>query len=350
MSTPAPLEIFRASGSHRECGVQVGEFWAELINREVDFSSSQMQGRTESEQLALAAAYRDVTVGEFPWVVEEIDGMAEGANVDALALFAVTIEEIWGEAATTLGRCSDLVAGPPSTRDGRFLVAHNNDLDAKDEDELLAVSWSVPGEPETFTLGGPPWLSAGFNAAGLAFTGNELTPNDEVIGIPRQLQFRAMLPETTMEGAVAVALHPRRASSYNNIVTDAGGVTNVEASATDAEVTMAEHGGVLAHTNHYTCDRMLVREGDPAYAKRSAVRLQRARELLAAAPLGTVDEAALRVMLSDHENAPDALCRHPVGDDSAKTVFWCIADPGDHHVTFGRGNPCDSQAQQFRFA
>jgi hypothetical protein len=32
------------------------------------------------------------------------------------------------------------------------------------------------------------------------------------------------------------------------------------------------------------------------------------------------------------------------------TAFWCIADVTDMVVTYGRGNPCDSTAQEYAFA
>ena len=80
-----------------------------------------------------------------------------------------------------------------------------------------------------------------------------------------------------------MSLRPDRASSYNNVLTSAdGGVANVEGSATDAEVTGLDDDDHLVHTNHYVCDRMLPFEGDPVYAARSAVRYERARELIAA--------------------------------------------------------------------
>jgi len=340
----------------------VGEAWASHIHAAVDFASDLPAGRTYEEQLALADRYRTITRGTLPWVADELDGMAAGADVDAVALFAVTVEEIWpedekedagageGEGGRTVeGRCSDLIAGPSKTASGHLLVAHNNDLSPKAEDELLAVEWSVTDEPITLTVGGPPWLSVGFNAAGLSFTGNQLYPNDERIGIPRQLQFRAMLRETTIGGALAIALHGERASSYNNIVADRARVANVEGSATDAEITDASGDGYLAHTNHYACERMVPREANPSYARHSAVRLRRARELLAAAPPASLTIAGLRVMLADHANTPDSLCRHPESSDGAKTVFWCIADPAQGEVTFGRGNPCESEEQTYRF-
>lgn len=351
---PEPLEVLRVRGTHREAGEQAGEYWGAHIRSAVEFDDALPAGVTRDALLDLASQYREATGAAAPWAIEEIDGMAAGAGVDPLALFAVTIEELWPESqpivATQKGRCSDLVAMPPATADGHVLVAHNNDLSADDEDELLAVEWTIDDEPVIFTIGGPPWLSVGFNSEGLSFTGNELSPNDERIGIPRQLHFRTMLRERTLEDALAVALHPDRASSYNNVITDASRCVNVEGSATDAELTEPGPDGTLAHTNHYACERMLPFEGDPAYAVRSAVRLDRAQTLLATGAPGSITPETLRDMLSDHATAPDALCRHPEGIDTTKTVFWCIADVTDRRVTFGRGNPCDSTAQEFAFS
>jgi isopenicillin-N N-acyltransferase-like protein len=82
------------------------------------------------------------------------------------------------------------------------------------------------------------------------------------------------------------------------------------------------------------------------------VRFERARTLLAEQPPASITETTLRTVLSDHEGAPDSICRHPAPGDAeaSKTVFWCIADVTDGRITFGRGNPCDSVAQDYAFA
>ena len=104
------------------------------------------------------------------------------------------------------------------------------------------TSWSrssgtSPATPSSFTIGIGPWISVGFNSAGLALTGNELSPNDDRVGIPRLLLVRDILRRRTLDEAVAAALHPRRASSYNNLLSHRdGGVVSVEGSATDAEL------------------------------------------------------------------------------------------------------------------
>jgi hypothetical protein len=344
------------TGSHREVGRQVGAATAEVLRRAVDFGAELPAGRTRDEQLALAGAYRDATLAATPWLVEEIDGAAEGAAVDPLALFGASIEEIWtvrpsmATAGVVVdGRCSDVVAGPPATGDGHTWVAHTNDLGPASRDSVVATEWRVPGEPVVFSLGIGPWISVGWNSAGLSLTGNELSPNDERIGVPRLLMVREQLTATSMDEAVAMALRPDRSSSYNTVFAwPDGRVVDVEGSATDAELEGLDERGTYAHTNHYACSRMRGYEGDPAYAERSAVRLGRAQELLAAAAPGSIDAAWLRAAISDHATDP-SICRHPEQDSRVATAFWCIADVTAGEIRYGLGNPCEPGEERYAF-
>jgi isopenicillin-N N-acyltransferase-like protein len=289
------------------------------------------------------------------------------------------VEEIWsvrpsqgGTDERVPGRCSDLAIGPPHTADGHLWVAHNNDLGAASEEQVVAVEWRVPGEPIVFSLGIGPWISVGWNDAGLSLTGNELSPNDERIGVPRLLMVREQLTARTLDEAVAMTLRPDRASSYNTVLAHRDGrVVNVEGSGRDAVVRQMGAGRTLAHTNHYVELSMLRYEADPAYARRSAVRLERASELLGEAveaPAGRVTPEILRSWLADHAGAPDSLCRHPApptevsagageagpheggpvdgaadgaaAEATVKTVFWVTADVTAGEVRYGLGNPC----------
>jgi isopenicillin-N N-acyltransferase-like protein len=346
--------VLHVSGTHREVGAQIGAACAGALQRAVDFDAMIPASRTRAEQLALADRYREATAAAHPWFLDEVEGAAEAAGVDPLAVFACATEEIWyvHRAHAAEGRCSDLVAVSPATAAGRVLVAHNNDLSRPYQDELVAIEWDVTGDPTVLTIGNGILISVGWNSAGLSLTGNELSPNDERVGIPREIQVRAMLRHPTMDGMIGEALRHDRASSYNIVLASRDGdVVNVEGSAMAAELTGTDDRGHLVHTNHYVSERMLEREGDPEYAPHSAVRHRRATELLEAVPPGTVTPESMREMLSDHENPPDALCRHPElwGGDTA-TAFWCVADVTDMRITFGRGNPCDSIAQEYAFA
>jgi isopenicillin-N N-acyltransferase like protein len=332
---PRPIELVRVAGTHRQVGLQVGTATAAAVRRHAQ--------EVDEGRLALAEPYREATADELPWLVEEMDAVAEGAGTDPLAVFAAAIEELWAEQAAPAQRCSDLVARPPATADGHVWVGHNNDLGPDAEDELVAIEWRVPGDPVLFTIGVGAGISVGFNSAGLALTGNELSASDDRVGIPRLLLVRDILRRRTLEDAVAAALHPRRASSYNNLLSHRdGGVCSVEGSATDAEL-LEPADGTLAHTNHYTSPRMARYERDPDAIAGSQARYQSACRWLGRGP---VTPELLRDALSDHEGAPDSLCRHT---PTNTTVFWCVADVTEGTVRYGRGNPCDSQEQIYEF-
>jgi isopenicillin-N N-acyltransferase like protein len=359
-AAPPPIPFLRVSGTHREVGRQVGEACAADIRASLDFDADLPEGRTRERQLELARSYWNLTAAALPWLAEEYEGAAEAAGVDLIAFFSTAIEEIWypprtpAEPAATsaIGRCSDLVAVPPATASDHVLVAHNNDLSPGAEDHLIAIEWNVPGDPVVFTIGGDLGASVGWNSAGVSFTGNELSPNDERLGVPRGPQFSSMLRKASLGEALQEGLRSDRASSYNQVLASSdGAAVNLEGSATDAEVTGPNERGTFAHTNNYVCDRMRPFEGDPSYAPHSNVRYARANELLDAAEEGSITEASLREMLSDHENEPTAICRHPERNDgTVKTVFWCVADVTERRITYGRGNPCNSEAQTYAFA
>ncbi|MGZ8626578.1 MAG: C45 family autoproteolytic acyltransferase/hydrolase [Actinomycetota bacterium] len=355
--TPAPaIPVVRARGTHREVGASVGSACADAIRRAASFEGEEIpEGRTREEQLALADRYAEVTFAAYPWYAEELEGAAEAAGVDPRALFACAIEEIWyvPYARRLAGRCTDLVAVAPSTRDDHVLVAHNNDMPRRYQDSLAALQMDVDGEPSVFAIGDGVSISCGWNDAGISMSGNELAPLDERVGVPREVQYRAMLRQPTLERALGEALRHDRASSYNHVlVTAEGKVVNVEGSATDAELTGPDERGHLVHTNHYVCERMLRYEGDPAYAVHSSRRYTRAAELFTSCEPGTVTAATLRAFLSDHVGAPDCLCRHAEpgdGPDRSVTTFWWVADLTAGRLSFGRGTPCDSLEQEHRF-
>jgi isopenicillin-N N-acyltransferase like protein len=334
------LELLRVAGTHREVGEQIGAACSDAIRRRCD--------AVGDPTVAAAQPYLEVTRRELPWLVEELDGVADASGVDRARLFAAGIEELDDAPVPEPARgCSDLVAYAPASADGHTLVAHTNDLSASTEDDLVAIEWSVPGDPVVLTIGIGPWISVGFNSAGLSLTGNEVAPNDNRPGIPRLLHVRDIVRRRTLDDAVGAALHPDRASSYNTVLAHAsGGVVSVEGSATDCELLRPDERGTLAHTNHYVSERMLPYEGDDDYAARSDVRYRRALSWLAE---GTITAATLRAAISDHRDAPDSICRHPGPGSQTKTVFWCIADVTRREITFGRGNPCDSEPQYYAF-
>ena len=296
------IPVIRAAGSHREAGTAIGAAARDDIRRSVE-------GAEFDPDIVLR--YRGASVKHLPWVVEELDAAARAAEVDPLALFADAVLELSTFSQSKVpAHCTDVAAIPTLTADGHLLVAHNNDLSPGDE--------------------------------------NEVAPKDEGVGIPRLLQVRDALTRTTLTEATRAILHPARASSYNWLVAQDDVVMSIEGSATAAEPIAPAEDGTLAHTNHYVHPEMLDFEAS-ASSEGSAARLQRAKELMTKSLEEAITRARLREILSDHEGS-EPLCRHGNAPGDSQTAFWCIADVTARTVMYGRGNPCDSEAQLYVFS
>jgi len=334
------IPLIRAAGSHAQAVAAIGEATRETIQRATEGLEFDRE---------LVTRYRGASVKYLPSIVEELDAAAEAAGVDPLVLFAEAVLELSAFSPEAVpARCTDIAAAATRTADGHLLVAHNNDLAFGDEKDVVAIEWRVEDEPTIFTLGVGPWISVGWNESGLSITGNEVAPKDEGIGIPRLLQVRDVLTRTTLPEATRAILNPARASSYNWVLAQDDFVVSVEGSATTAEGIAPAEDGTLTHTNHYVHPDMLDYEASPS-VEGSSTRLQRARELLKESRAETITRTRLREILSDHEGS-EALCRHGSFAGDAQTAFWCVADVTARTIMYGRGNPCDSEAELYAFS
>lgn len=342
------IPLLKISGSHFEAGRQLGAATIDTLRQPI----APPAGRTWEDMRCLAEPYLAATQTALPWLHQEMEGIAAGSGVDLLDLYAHATEEIWEPVPPSAvsrrpsDKCSDIAAGPPATFDGGIWLAHNNDLGPEVRDRVVAVERQVEDQPRLFTLGIGPFLSIGYNAAGLALTGNEVSPNDDKIGVPRLLVARDILAQRTAKAALAAAARPERASSYNQLISHADGtIVNFEGSATDYELIYAQAGWTV-HTNHYCSAKMAAYERDPAETRGSCLRYERARELMATRS-GPVTPEMLKTFLSDHTNAPDSLCRH---GSETETVFWAVIDLSHGAIEYGRGQPCHSPSHRFRFS
>jgi hypothetical protein len=247
-----------------------------------------------------------------------------------------------GVAPTKNKGCSDLAAGPTATRDGHVWLAHNNDLGKSSINQLFVTRFRAEGEPEILavTVGGL-FISIGLNNAGICLTGNQLNANDSRVGVPRLLIVRDILAQTNLESALESALHPERASSYNNIISSGDGrIVNAEGSATSAALSWSEqNGGTIAHTNHYLDKNMLAYEADAKNVAMSASRCSRAFDY-ADKYRGQIDFEVCARFVRDHVYEPWSVCKH---SGQSVTVFSTLIDLTEQKMWLTRGNPCLSE-------
>jgi len=350
--TANPIPVIEVRGTYRQVGQQIGERMKPTLQRILSrMRESLPPGVRWEEMLLRSQLCLAHSRAVYPQYVEELEGIAEGAEVPFEEVFLGICEELWepaawyGGASTPLKGCTDFVARGRATADGSTLLAHTNDLAPEVEEDLVILKVHAGDEPEFLgvTVGGLGF-SAGFNAAGIALSGNEVSCNDIRPGVPRLLIVRAILAAQRIGEAMDACLLPQRASSYNNIISDANvEVYSVEGSATDCEPIYMEED-ILAHANHYLSLPMRRFEADRNNIGGSVIRYNRALRLLRE-HYGQLSPELFQKLLADHVNYPASICKH--GFESV-TVFSIIIKLNELQAWIGRGRPC--QTTYFRYS
>ncbi len=331
-----PIPFLSVSGSHFDCGKQVGAAFKEQIFHYRDLCKVDPPEKlTWEDCLKETVKFIEPTQKYYPEVVDEIKGVAEGCGMDFTEAFATTIEEFYSN-SYPIKACTDIILLPPASN--HTIVAHNNDLPPSFYDCLTAIEWNFGDGSKMFSVGLGFMVSTGVNNSKIVLSGDAVSPTDTRIGIPRALIARAILLAKNFDDAVKIAINPERASSYNNIITAPNQTIGVEGSATDYDYLFPTKG-VLTHSNHYCSPKMLHFEAKPNYTS-SIERLNSAKRL--SADLNkTLDLKGAEELLKDHGQSgvgdDNTLCRH---SEISETTFSFAVDLDAGIVELASGHPC----------
>jgi len=335
--------VIKVAGSHFDCGYQVGRACKDIINSLLESCRNDPpKNLTWEDCIEKSKPYLEITNAHYPFAIEEIMGASKGAGVPFDDLFVNFIEELWSDFDVASRQCTDVVVCPPLTN-GDVVVGHNNDLTNIYLENIIVVDWTFDTGDKLLTIG-PAGIypSVRVNSHGICLSGNELSPNDEKFGIPRSIIARAILNERSYEKALAVALNPLRASSYNNIIAtqNVNEIVSMEGSATDYELIYPKDG-CLVHSNHYLADRMKKFETPDDFTS-SWSRQKRGEEIISWYAKIEGNET-MKNILCDHgeDGMPcnNTICRHSPNNT---TVFSFIANMTKGFVEYSMGHPCES--------
>ena len=266
---------------------------------------------------------------------------AEAAGVDAVELYTTgnmtDIRDILvlGAISAESEGCTTAHAGRGLTAAGQVLSAQTWDLNPSDLDFVVAVNRRPVDGPQTWsvTCAGCPSL-IGMNEHGVAVGTTNLKTRGSRVGIPYLSLLHRMLRCTTRAEAEAVVTTAPRAAAHSYWMADAGGVTDVECTATTAVRRETGERGALTRTNHCLDDTHREREGEPATAS-SQTRLATARHLLEA---GGVTVASLKTLFAERAHGIDSINRFAEDGQGTSTNACLIAEPATRTLHACRGS------------
>lgn len=251
-------------------------------------------------------------------ILEEIEGMAEGAGLGSADLLALNArsEIMFGLNATPPAECSSFFAGPEATAEGHVLMGQNWDWRPRAiESTTLFEVDQGPDRPSFVMLPEAGLVGkTGFNEHGIGVVLNAMVSNLDVGArdVPIHVILRGILNSSTLEEAYAAIVRTRRAASATYTIGGAAGEgmsVEVGPGGIGTVQMVKPRDGVLGHSNDFVCEIGFEDVGIGKWPD-SAHRVKTMQAFLAARR-GTLTADSIKEVLRDSYGHPDAICRFP---------------------------------------
>jgi isopenicillin-N N-acyltransferase-like protein len=332
---------------------EIGAFYERFIQDRQDGSKGRYG---EPDVRAYAAAHLPASRAYAPDLVDEVDGIAQGAGISfeqALVLNCFDEVNCHGPAllAGGLHGCTAFAATGRATRDGTTYLGQGWDINAWYRPIIFRLV-QPNGASEALIFGHPGIIGGtGINRHGLALVWNTLKSTDARPGVPAAFMVRKALQQAYLPALVGVVIGCYRANGLNFIAGADFGAVDIEVSATKYAVTYGST--YLHHANHHEASELKQFEGDFALAwPDTLIRSGRMRQLLEER-FGTIDLAVCQEILRDHGGYPGSICRHlcdgqPGGEGQTQASLLYVPAEGKMLATNGRA--CEQPFVEYELA
>ena len=310
MRTFQKIEI--EAGSPYEMGLRYGRQAGEKIRAGVEeyrrlFAESGSAAWEDIQKYA--SLYIPVVREKLPDIMEEVRGIAGGAGVDLEDIMVLNCRyEI--TKFPFHNECTSFAVLPEASAGGTTYAGQNWDYRAGIIDNVVILHIEQPDGTRILGLAeAGQVIRNGFNTHGIGLCANNLQSvrDRRGIGIPVTFLRRHVLSCATFGEAMRFLMESERTVSCNFLLASTTGrAVDIEAYPGGADI-VDPTGGILTHANHFT-----VRPENNALE--TSPRGERLDALLRERR-GSIDVPHIIRCLSDHENYPKAICRHPANVD-----------------------------------
>lgn len=346
-----PCPLIDLSGAPRDRGIQHGRAAAGRIRKGIGHYTAQIHrsGLTDSEIAGLVRACLPMIEAFDPTYIEEMQGIATGADVpfEHIALLNARTEILkLAERPDLRARleskapdgCTGIVVMPQATAANRLIHAQNWDWKAECAETAVVLRIRRQGAPDILTFTEAGGLArSGLNEAGIGLTANYLQSDRDYrqLGVPLALIRRKVLEQETPALAMK-AVYATPKSAANNMIVSASnqagqGIAIDFECAPDETFQVHPQAGLLTHANHFVSPVALVKLRDTGVASTpcSLYRDLRVRDLVEP-HLGRATPDHVKAALFDDFGTPYSVCRPPRPNDSnnlSATVAMIVMEP-----------------------
>ena len=319
--------LIEIAGAPRARGRQYGEQASHRIQRGIDLYSGQLESNRLGwpDVRSIAASFEPKIEDFDPALLDEMRGIAEGANVEFAAVLMINARTEILELAErqTNARpvvldpdgCTSIAVLPEASASGTLIHAQNWDWNADCAGTAVVVKIRRTEGPDILTFTEAGGLArSGMNAAGISVTANYLGSDRDYrqVGMPLALLRRKALEQSRLAAAMGIIYSTPKSSSNNVLVAHAHGIAIDFECAPDETFQIHAERGVIVHANHFQSMVALAKLRDVGVSSMpdSLYRDLRVRSLVDPF-IGSLDAAHVRAALFDDFETPWSVCRPP---------------------------------------
>ncbi len=322
MATTPKREVpfIALAGTPHERGVTHGETTKQLIEKNIAFYKKLLKLddsiiREQSRKFAQKmAAFR-------PALVEEMNGIAEGAGVDAEYIYMINARtELLSMSGEVQSECATFFFAPNA------LLFENWDWSEPSRELTVLLSIKLDNGNTILTFAEAGMLGkVGMSSAGFGVAFNYLYPDGPLNGLPIHALLRSLLEASSFDEATEMLSTSEYVGTSGNILlADASGrAADYELSGTKTTLVPLS-GQFLVHTNHYLGGTANDPEAGAGFLHNSFARYARAQEIISNKTT-TYDLNAAKALLLDREAGDGMLCRDFIPEDPGDMPSGTIA-------------------------
>lgn len=339
------------TGTARERGYQYGSQVPELIKKNIAFYRTMFEGFGVPWETAgkISKKFEPFIRDYYPEALEEISGVAEGANLSYEDILTINCrsEILFAkpDGYTTFGIL------PEQSCDGHTYLGQTWDWLKPARDTTVILEVHVEGQPkiliavEAGIIGGK-----GLNSEGIGVCLNALSTGKGGLGVPLHILYRAILAQTNISNALEAVTQTQRAGCGNFAIGSAQGfLMCVEYTPENFDVLMPIDKP-MCHTNHYLSPLFRPQDTFKRDLTETFVRLNRLERLAYGLKRPFTQKDMWRI-LSDHANYPDSICSHQDPKDPVTrrfcTIYTLVMDLNERTFCITEGEPCDQKISSY---
>lgn len=307
------MKLINASGKNYEIGYKIGLETSEEIKKVLKKNKRKFNKKIFNYCKKI-----------FPELIDELKGMAVGANVNFEELFALNTGIDVG--------CTTIALKTKS----RFIMGHNEDLSDNDVFLLRITHESGVKSLSLCYYAFLPGFCVSMNSEGFiqAMNGMVSINDGKKVGIPNSFLLRKTIESRTIDSAIDIFKKVNSLRGFSVIFCKE---KLVLVESCPEKIFISEQN-ILIHTNHY----LFLKEFENRSCLINSVsRFSQAQTLINFVPKNFY---GLKKILSSHYDVPNNICRH----EKTRTAATIIIN-SKKYMNVCYGNPCENKFNKFFF-